>query len=146
MNKRLAYFEAQCSPNGKPIKLADGSVGIRQSQMKEYTYLWKTRCRFLEAIYDMNHDRRLNENWQCEKVHGYVHRLTSGTVMTWLSGARTGVMRSTPAAYLTTHRASRKWVREPLPSVSVSSAIPFCRLAEPRLTSLQIGTPFSQRK
>jgi len=74
MNKRLAYFEAQCSPNGKPIKLADGSVGIRQSQMKEYTYLWKTRCRFLEAIYDMNHDRRLNENWQCEKVHGYVHR------------------------------------------------------------------------
>lgn len=74
LNKRLASFEAQCAPDGTPLPLGDGSPGLNREEFKEYTYLWRLRTRFLQAIYDMNHERQLDEAWQCDCIHGYVHR------------------------------------------------------------------------
>ena len=74
LNKRLAYFEAQCAPDGTPFPLGDGSPGLNLRERKEYTYLWRLRCRFLQAVFDMNHERQLDEAWQCDTIHGYVHR------------------------------------------------------------------------
>ncbi|KAI9463995.1 hypothetical protein BJY52DRAFT_880589 [Lactarius psammicola] len=74
INKRLAYFEAQCTPDGTPLPSGDGSVGLKQRELKEYTYFWRLRCRFLQDVFDMNHERQLDEAWRCDRIHGYVHR------------------------------------------------------------------------
>src|SRR6266702_291085 len=74
INKRLAFFEAQCAPDGTPFPRGDGSLGLSQRELKEYTYLWRLRCRFLQDVFDMNHERRLDEAWRCDRIHGYVHR------------------------------------------------------------------------
>lgn len=78
INKRLSYYEAQCSPDGTPLPPApgNGSAGPtgRKQELKEYTYLWRLRSRFLQAVFDMNHERQLDEAWRCDKIHGYVHR------------------------------------------------------------------------
>jgi len=74
LNKRLESFEAQCAPDGTPLPLGDGSPGLRQRDFKDYTYLWRLRTRFLQAIFDMNHERQLDATWQCDRIHGYLHR------------------------------------------------------------------------
>ena len=74
MNKRIAYFEAQCAPDGTPFPAEDGTVGLKLRDIKEYTYLWRLRCRFLQAVFDMNHERKLDETWRCNKIHGFMHR------------------------------------------------------------------------
>jgi len=86
MNKRLAFFEASCHPDGTPILppprtkktdkdgTADGSVS-RERDRREYTFLWLLRTRFLQAVFDMNHERRLDERWRHDGFHGFVHRL-----------------------------------------------------------------------
>jgi hypothetical protein len=74
LNKRLAFFEAQCAPDGTPLPLGDGSPGLNKREFKEYTYLWRLRTRFLQSVFDLNHERQLDEAWQCERIHGYVHR------------------------------------------------------------------------
>jgi hypothetical protein len=75
INKRLAFYEAHCSPDGVPLPLADGSPCIKQRDIKEYTYLWKLRCNFLQAVFDMNYERHLDEKWRCDRIHGYLHRM-----------------------------------------------------------------------
>ena len=74
INKRLAFFEAQCAPDGTPLPRGDGSHGLDLRELKEYTYLWRLRSTFLQALFDMNHERRLEETWHCDRIHGYVHR------------------------------------------------------------------------
>ncbi|KAH9064614.1 hypothetical protein EDB87DRAFT_1525963, partial [Lactarius vividus] len=77
INKRLAFFEAQSAPDGTPLPLEGGSCGttkFTQRELKEYTYLWRLRCRFLQAVFDMNHEQQLDETWRCDTIHGYVHR------------------------------------------------------------------------
>lgn len=93
MNKRLAFFEASCHPDGTPILTPrppttttdnddDGTDydggrggGLRERDLREYSYLWQLRTRFLQAVYDMNHERRLDERWRYLKIHGFVYRL-----------------------------------------------------------------------
>jgi hypothetical protein len=113
MNKRLAFFEASCRPDGTPLTYTlpvsapthtptninniiidddndkhddsggsgsgsgngAGVVMVTQRDLREYSYLWRLRTRFLEAIYDMNHQRRLDERWRYDPIHGFVHRL-----------------------------------------------------------------------
>jgi hypothetical protein len=84
MNKRLAFFEASCHPDGTPILPPppptdnddDGHGGcLRDRDLREYLYLWQLRTQFLQAVYDMNHERRLDERWRCVKFHGFVYRL-----------------------------------------------------------------------
>jgi hypothetical protein len=74
MNKRIAYFEAQCAPDSTPFPAGDGTVGLKQRELKEYAYLWRVRCRFLQDVFDMNHERELDEAWRCDRIHGFVHR------------------------------------------------------------------------
>jgi hypothetical protein len=114
MNKRLAFLEASCRPDGTPLTYTlpvsaptptstnmiddddddndkhDDSGGsgsgsgsgkgadvvmVTQRDLREYSYLWRLRTRFLQAIYDMNHQRRLDERWRYDPIHGFVHRL-----------------------------------------------------------------------
>lgn len=75
LNKRLAFYEAQCSSDGVPHRLADGSPSVKQKEIKEYTYLWRLRCRFLQAVFDMNHQHHLDEAWRYDKIHGYIYRV-----------------------------------------------------------------------
>lgn len=100
MNKRLAFFEASCHPDGTPLTLpvshptptaininpdndndrddgvdGRGVVMVTQCDLPEYSYLWRLRTRFLQAIFDMNHQRRLDERWRYDPIHGFVHRL-----------------------------------------------------------------------
>jgi hypothetical protein len=74
LNKRLSYFEAQCAPDGTPLPRGDGSHGLNLRELREYTYLWRLRTSFLQALFDMNHEKELDEAWQCDRIHGYVHR------------------------------------------------------------------------
>ena len=84
LNKRLAFFEAQCRPDGTPLSIrvpameggsSRKSTTMKRQDMREYAYLWRLRGRFLQAVYDMNHERQLDDRWQYEGVHGYVYRL-----------------------------------------------------------------------
>lgn len=100
MNKRLAWFEASCHPDGTPIlppprtttatdKDTDGATtttttangggrgggASSERDLREYAYLWQVRTRFLQAVFDMNHERRLDERWRHDGFHGFVHRL-----------------------------------------------------------------------
>jgi hypothetical protein len=76
INKRLAFYEAQCYSNGEPrLLLTDRSPSVKQRELREYTYLWRLRCKFLQSVFDMNHERRLDENWKCDHIHGYLHRM-----------------------------------------------------------------------
>ncbi|KAH9988106.1 hypothetical protein BJV74DRAFT_470072 [Russula compacta] len=75
LNKRLAFFEAQCRPDGTPLPLADGSCSLKQHNVREYAYLWRLRSRFLQAVFDMNHERRLDDRWRFESFHGYLYRM-----------------------------------------------------------------------
>lgn len=75
LNKRLAFFEAQCRPDGTPLPLADGSCSLKQHNVREYAYLWRLRSRFLKAVFDMNHERGLDDRWRFENFHGYLHRM-----------------------------------------------------------------------
>ena len=74
INKRLSFFEAQCAPDGTPLPRGDGSHGLDLRELKEYTYLWRLRSSFLQALFDMNHGWQLEEAWHCDRIHGYVHR------------------------------------------------------------------------
>ena len=84
MNKRLAFFEASCHPDGTPIlppspptARTDNNGGgcLRKRDLLEYSYLWHLRTLFLQAVFDMNHERRLDERWRYVKIHGFVYRL-----------------------------------------------------------------------
>lgn len=101
MNKRLAFFEASCRPDGTPLTLpvsrskpgtnmdtdddrghgdgggigGRGVVMVTPRDLPEYSYLWRLRTQFLQAIFDMNHQRRLDERWRYGPIHGFVHRL-----------------------------------------------------------------------
>ncbi|KAI9513459.1 hypothetical protein F5148DRAFT_1155838 [Russula earlei] len=89
VNKRLAFHEAQCRPDGTPFPLLpnNGRSGSGSSEtgsspersrcavdMREYSYLWRMRGCFLQAVYEMNHERRLDDRWRFEGMHGYLHR------------------------------------------------------------------------
>lgn len=74
LNKHLSFFEAQCAPDGTPLPRGDGSHGLNLRELKEYTYFWRLRSGFLQALFDMNHEQQLDEAWQCDRIHGYVHR------------------------------------------------------------------------
>jgi hypothetical protein len=84
MNKRLAFFEASCRPDGTPLlppppttKRGEGGGGggLKDRDLREYAYLWQLRTRFLQAVFDMNHERRLDELWRHTGIHGFVHRM-----------------------------------------------------------------------
>ena len=88
MNKRLAFFEASCRPDGTPLLPpppttktgkegggSGGGGGLKDRDLREYSYLWQLRTRFLQAVFDMNHERRLDERWRHAGIHGFVHRL-----------------------------------------------------------------------
>jgi hypothetical protein len=74
INKQLTFYEAQCHPDGTPLP-ASSSCSIKQRELREYSYLWQLRCRFLQAIFDMNHERFLNERWRFGGIHGFLHRM-----------------------------------------------------------------------
>lgn len=74
INKRLAFYEAQCHPDGTPLP-PSSSCGIRQRELREYSYFWHLRCRFLQAVFEMNHERLLNERWRYDGIHGFLHRM-----------------------------------------------------------------------
>jgi len=74
VNKQLAFYEAQCHPDGTPLP-PSSSCDITQRELREYSYLWKLRCRFLQAVFDMNHERLLNERWRYKKFHGFLYRM-----------------------------------------------------------------------
>lgn len=74
INKQLTFYEAQCHPDGTPLP-ASSSCGIKQRELREYSYLWNLRGRFLQAVYDMNHERLLNERWRYDGIHGFLHRM-----------------------------------------------------------------------
>ena len=87
MNKRLAFFEASCRPDGTPLLPPPpttkkggngGDGGLKERDLREYAYLWQLRTRFLQAVFDMNHERRLDERWRHPGIHGFVHRLYGG--------------------------------------------------------------------
>ncbi len=59
INKQLTFYEAQCRLDGTPFPPSSSCGKIKQRELKEYSYLWRLRCRFLQAIFDMNHERRL---------------------------------------------------------------------------------------
>jgi len=75
MNKRLAFLEASCRPDGTPLLPPTDDGGVKQSDTREYAYLWRVRTRFLQAVFDMNHERRLDEHWRYHGIHGFVYRL-----------------------------------------------------------------------
>jgi hypothetical protein len=75
INKKLAYFEAQCRPDGTPLPPPSNCSSIKLRELREYSYLWRLRCLFLQAIFEMNHERRLNERWQFDGIHGFLHRM-----------------------------------------------------------------------
>ena len=74
INKQLSFYEAQCHPDGTPLP-PSSSCGIKQRELREYSYLWQLRCRFLQAIFDVNHERILNERWRFDGMHGFLHRM-----------------------------------------------------------------------
>lgn len=103
LNKRLAFVEASCHPDGTPLSLppshppptaintntdddddhGDSGSGedgrgvamVTQDDLREYSYLYRLRTQFLQAILDMNHERRLDERWRYSPIHGFLHRL-----------------------------------------------------------------------
>lgn len=74
INKVLAYVEAQCRPDGTPLT-GSKTQKIRKRDLRDYSYLWRLRQSFLKAIFEMNHDSRLNEQWRYEKIHGFLYRM-----------------------------------------------------------------------
>ena len=74
INKQLSFYEAQCRPDGTPLPRSS-SCGIKQRDLREYSYLWRLRIRFLQAIFEMNHERVLDQRWQYAGIHGYLHRM-----------------------------------------------------------------------
>jgi hypothetical protein len=74
INKHLAFYEAQCHPDGSPLK-PSSSGNIRRRELYEYNYLWRLRCRFLQEVFNMNHESRLNEKWRCVRIHGFLYRM-----------------------------------------------------------------------
>ena len=74
INKYLAFVEARCYPDGTPLPRSS-SCGVKQRDLREYTYLWRLRSRFLQAVFDMNHERLLNERWRYDGIHGFLHRM-----------------------------------------------------------------------
>lgn len=74
INKTLAYVEAQCRPDGTPLTGPKGQK-VRLRDLRDYSYLWRLRQSFLKAIFEMNHDSRLNAQWRFERVHGFLYRL-----------------------------------------------------------------------
>jgi hypothetical protein len=83
VNKRLAFAEAQCRPDGTPLApdSEDSSTSKRESaaawthELCEYTYLWRLRARFLQAVFEMNYVRLLDEQWRHVGLHGFLHRM-----------------------------------------------------------------------
>lgn len=71
INKMLAYVEAQCRPDGTP--LPGNHCKVRD--LRDYSYLWRLRENFLKAIFAMNHDIRLDEQWRWEGIQGFLHRM-----------------------------------------------------------------------
>jgi hypothetical protein len=74
INKHLAFYEAQCHPDGTALP-PSSSCGIRQRELREYSYLWHLRSRFLQAVFDLNHERLLSERWRYDGIHGFLHRM-----------------------------------------------------------------------
>jgi len=59
LNKRLAFFEAQCRPDGTPLSIrvpameggsSRKSTTMKRQDMREYAYLWRLRGRFLREV------------------------------------------------------------------------------------------------
>jgi hypothetical protein len=70
INKRLAFVEAQCRPDGRALP----SSKLKMRELREYGYLWQLRTNFLKAVFDLNHERHLDEQWRFVRIHGVVHR------------------------------------------------------------------------
>ncbi|KAI0301260.1 hypothetical protein BC826DRAFT_988386 [Russula brevipes] len=94
VNKRLAFAEAQCRPDGTALAppapdsedsseeedsstggKRKKSVGALAHELCEYTYLWRLRARFLQAVFEMNYVRVLDEQWRHVGLHGFLHRM-----------------------------------------------------------------------
>jgi hypothetical protein len=71
INKQLTFYEAQCRPDGTPLPTSS----IRQRELREYSYLWHLRGRFLQGVFDLNYERLLNERWRYDGIHGFLHRM-----------------------------------------------------------------------
>jgi hypothetical protein len=74
INKQLAFYEAQCRPDGTPLP-PSSSCKIKQRELREYSYLWALRCRFLQAVFEMNHNRVVDERFRYDGFHGFLHRM-----------------------------------------------------------------------
>ena len=74
INKQLAFYEAQCRPDGTPLP-PSSSCKIKQRELREYSYLWALRCRFLQAVFEMNHNRVVDERFRYDGIHGFLHRM-----------------------------------------------------------------------
>jgi len=97
LNKRLAYFEGQCAPDGTPLPFVDGSQVLKLRGIKEYTYLWRVRYCFLQAVFDLDHERQFNwtRRGSATGFTGTCIVRTSGTGTTHPSATRTGKTKLT---------------------------------------------------
>ncbi|THH19408.1 hypothetical protein EW146_g1741 [Bondarzewia mesenterica] len=76
MNKMIAFWESLRHPNGFIIKRSpeERIPQLTWSHMRGYTYLWRLRSDFLNAVYDANHEDVLPDNWRWPKIHGFLYR------------------------------------------------------------------------
>lgn len=76
INKAVAFYESLRQPNGFAIDFPAKEKDLRLTwrNMREYTYIWRLRHAFLDAIYAANHEEVLDENWRWKKIHGYLYR------------------------------------------------------------------------
>lgn len=81
INKQLAFFESLRTETGAVRKMPPekSNLQLRKAQLLEYTYLWRLRTEFLQAIYDAEYDAEaghqdLGPQWRWPPIHGYLVR------------------------------------------------------------------------
>lgn len=81
VNKQLAFFESLRTETGAVRELPPerSKLKLGKVQLLEYTYLWRLRTEFLQAIYDAEYDAEagnqdLGPDWRWPPIHGYLVR------------------------------------------------------------------------
>lgn len=81
INKQLAFFESLRTENGdvREMPKETAILQLKKRQLLEYTYLWRLRTEFLQAIYDAEYDAEagiqdLGPHWRWPPIHGYLVR------------------------------------------------------------------------
>lgn len=85
INKQIAFFESLRTEDGNVRKMPHDKrlLQLRQVHLLEYTYLWKLRTKFLQAIYNAEYDaeaalQQVESDWRWKPIHGYLVREYEG--------------------------------------------------------------------